>query len=86
MIIHLEFLDILIKNDISKVLQTPHLSVQKAKFPAIIMVLSDFSIPLNIITDSHATYTVQRVHALFLYHDDMEAFLFSVITTTNSSH
>ena len=39
--------------DISKVAESPYKSVQKSELYAIIIVLSDFQEPFNIVTDSH---------------------------------
>ncbi|KAL6070467.1 hypothetical protein STEG23_006054, partial [Scotinomys teguina] len=44
--------------DLSKVVQSPYNSVQKAELYAILMVLMDFTEPLNIVTDSQYTERV----------------------------
>ncbi|KAL6031758.1 hypothetical protein STEG23_037209 [Scotinomys teguina] len=59
--------------DLSKVVQSPYNSVQKSELYAILLVLMDFSEPLNIVTDSqYAERVVLRIETAEFIPDESE--------------
>ena len=65
----------------TRVEQTPFRSVQKAELAAIIMLLQDYSDPLNLVTDSqYAEHTVKEIETATLIADGSEIVqLFSIL-------